>query len=293
MSSDKIFLNIFFSGCVVFHNYLTYLTSPFLWVLFQYFAVKNIDEMNNFICTSCCATQVNTRGWATETSNTKRFVLYRLGYSERAPFPTIWLCTWGKGAKALVLWWTWPPGVSAFTRKMEALDWLGCRISIHPGSCHSHCALSSLFPGDLSLDFPMPGMPSGPVTRWFPLSRAAQMYQLFCQGVWLYAPTVHSIQGGLCALQDPPAPRQDQVLQVHLGALQVLGRGWAELGRWLLRFLDIEGPQGHPLGGWPKPFMGRGSGKNGKEIAFFLLKSATLGLEPWSEDTGVPYTGHW
>lgn len=56
------------------------------------------------------------------------------------------------------------------------------------------------------------------------------MYQLFCQGVWLHAPTVHSVQGGLCALQDPSAPRQDQVLQVHLGALQVWGRGGAEEG---------------------------------------------------------------
>lgn len=73
----------------------------------------------------------------------------------------------------------------------------------------------------------MPRMPSGSVTRRFPLSRAAQVYQLLCQGVRLYAPAVHTVPRGLCALQDPPAPRQDQVLQVHLGALRI----WERMSR--------------------------------------------------------------
>lgn len=101
-----------------------------------------------------------------------------------------------------------------------------CRVQ----PLESHSAPPSLFPGDLTVDFPMPRMPSGPVPRRFPLSRAAQMYQLLCQGVWLHAPAVHSVQGGLCALQDPPASRQDQVLQVHLGVQPVLGRGAVEWG---------------------------------------------------------------
>lgn len=42
------------------------------------------------------------------------------------------------------------------------------------------------------------------------------MHQLFCEGVWLHAAALHAIPCGLCAVQDPPATRQDQMLQVHL-----------------------------------------------------------------------------
>ena len=126
--------------------------------------------MNTFIPASCCVTQINTRGWVTETSNSKpckAFNVYSLGHLERAPFPTIRLHTWQEEPR---LWpltlsgWTWLPGVIAFPGRMEVSDWLGSRTAVHPGACDSHCALSSLFPGDLSVDLPMPRMPSGPVT---------------------------------------------------------------------------------------------------------------------------------
>lgn len=59
----------------------------------------------------------------------------------------------------------------------------------------------------------------------------------------------------------------------------------------LLRFLITEGPQGHPLRGWPRPSAGRGGRKSGKQVAAFPYKLATLGLEPWPEGAGVPTPG--
>lgn len=42
------------------------------------------------------------------------------------------------------------------------------------------------------------------------------MHQLLCQSVRLHALAVHPVPCGLCSLQDPAAPRQDKMLQVHL-----------------------------------------------------------------------------
>ena len=149
----------------------------------------------------------------------------------------------------------------------------------------SPSALSSRLPGDLTVDFPMPGLPSGSVTRRFPLPRAAQVYQLLCQGVRLHAPAVHAVPRGLCALQDPPAPRQDQVLQVHLGALHGGARtsraGEAARGPWTLKGLR------DTHRGRARPSAGRGAG--GREgRAALLLKSAAPGPEAWSQATRAP-----
>jgi len=149
----------------------------------------------------------------------------------------------------------------------------------------SPSALSSRLPGDLTVDFPMPGLPSGSVTRRFPLPRAAQVYQLLCQGVRLHAPAVHAVPRGLCALQDPPAPRQDQVLQVHLGALHGRARtsraGQAARGPWTLKGLR------NAHHGRARPSAGRGAG--GREgRAALLLKWAAPGPEAWSQATRAP-----
>lgn len=43
------------------------------------------------------------------------------------------------------------------------------------------------------------------------------MHQLLCKGVWLHAAALHTVPRRLGAVQDPAPPRQDQVLQVHIG----------------------------------------------------------------------------
>ena len=70
--------------------------------------------------------------------------------------------------------------------------------------------------GDVSLDLPLPRLSAGAVARRLALPRAPQVHQLLRQGVRLHAAALHPVPGGLGALQDAPAPRQDQVLQVHL-----------------------------------------------------------------------------
>lgn len=72
--------------------------------------------------------------------------------------------------------------------------------------------------GHVSLDFPLPRLPSGTVARRLALPRAPQVHQLLRQGVWLHAAAVHAVPCGLCAFQNAPATRQDQMLQVHLAA---------------------------------------------------------------------------
>lgn len=75
-----------------------------------------------------------------------------------------------------------------------------------------------LFAGDLPLDFPLPRVPPGAFARRLSLPRATQVHQLLRQGVRVHAPPVHPVPRGLGPLQDPPAPRQDKMLQVHLEA---------------------------------------------------------------------------
>lgn len=75
-----------------------------------------------------------------------------------------------------------------------------------------------LLPGHLPLDFPLPWVPPGAFARRLSLPRAAQVHQLLREGVRVHAPAVHPVPRGLGPLQDPPAPRQDKMLQVHLEA---------------------------------------------------------------------------
>lgn len=83
--------------------------------------------------------------------------------------------------------------------------------------------------GDLPLDLPLPRLPAGTLTRRLPLPRAPQVHQLLRQGVRLHAAALHAVPRRLGAVQDPPAPRQDKVLQVYL--VLVGGRGGAEVTR--------------------------------------------------------------
>lgn len=163
------------------------------------------------------------------------------------------------------------------------------------GSVGTHAVFSPcslLFPGDIEVDFPMPGVPSGPVPWWLSLSRAAQVYQLLCQGVRLYAPLVHTVQGRLCALQDPPAPRQDQVLQVHLGPCRFWGDDeWVEWGESLHSSQALK-DLGDICGAGLRPFAGEGSRKSGRGQL-----SLSWSQSHWAQHPGQPTrgfcTGHW
>lgn len=67
---------------------------------------------------------------------------------------------------------------------------------------------------------PMSRMPSGSVTRRFPLPRAAQVHQLLlsrCTATCSLLYTKFRVDSVL--FKTRPAPRQDQVLQVHSGVL--------------------------------------------------------------------------
>lgn len=114
------------------------------------------------------------------------------------------------------------------------------------------------------------------------------MYQLLRQGVWLHAPTVHSVQGGLCALQDPPAPRQDQVLQVHLGA-GGFGEGRAEGGSSQGSQTSKDPRDIHRVGG-PGPLLGETAGRVERKCCL-SLEAGRTGPGPWPEDTGFPASG--
>lgn len=61
------------------------------------------------------------------------------------------------------------------------------------------------------------------------------MHQLLRQGVRLHAAALHAVPRGLRAVQDPPAPRQDQVLQVHLALVGEEGRSPGEGGAEVTR----------------------------------------------------------
>lgn len=54
--------------------------------------------------------------------------------------------------------------------------------------------------GDLSLDFPLPRLPSGPLTRRLTFPRTPQVHQLLRQGVRLHAAAVHAVPRGLRSL---------------------------------------------------------------------------------------------
>lgn len=100
------------------------------------------------------------------------------------------------------------------------------------------------------------------------------MHQLLCQGVRLHAPPVHTVQGGLCALQDPPAPRQDQVLQVHLGPCRFGGdneqsKGSHSQGSQVLKNL------GDICGAGPRPFAGEAAGKVDRGSCLYFEVSHT------------------
>lgn len=172
--------------------------------------MKNVVETT--IPTSCCTTQVKIAGrliWASHTGYTNTLCLMSM-VTWKGPLWVFWIHT---------CWAVWMEPLA-----QQLLCGHSFGLAMLWGSVSSHAVFSPcsflLFPGDIEVDVPMPGVPSGPVPWWLSLSRAAQVYQLLCQGVWLYAPLVHTVQGGLCALQDPPAPWQDQVLQVHLGPCQ-------------------------------------------------------------------------
>lgn len=94
----------------------------------------------------------------------------------------------------------------------------------------NHLFIFSPWSGDLPLDLPLPRLPPGALTRRLPLPRAPQVHQLLRQGVRLHAAALHAVPRGLGAVQDPPAPRQDQVLQVHLALVGEEGRSPGEGG---------------------------------------------------------------
>lgn len=217
------------------------------------------------IPTSCCTTQVKIACrliWASHTGHADTLCLISM-VTRKDPCECFW-CIYA-GLCGCSHW------LSSFSVDI-ALAWpLWGSVGTH--AVFSPCSL--LFPGDIEVDFPMPGVPSGPVPWWLSLSRAAQVYQLLCQGVRLYAPLVHTVQGRLCALQDPPAPRQDQVLQVHLGPCQF----WRD-DEWVERGESLHGSQalkdlGDICGAGLRPFAGEGSRKSGSGSCLYLEVSHT------------------
>lgn len=54
--------------------------------------------------------------------------------------------------------------------------------------------------GDVSLDFPLSGLPSGPFARRLAFPRATQVHQLLRQSLRLHAAAVHAVSCGLGAV---------------------------------------------------------------------------------------------
>ena len=66
------------------------------------------------------------------------------------------------------------------------------------------------------MDIPLPWLSERSVRRGVALSRAPQVHQLLCSGVWIFAATEHAVPSRFYSIQDPHTSWQTKVFQIHM-----------------------------------------------------------------------------